>query len=72
MNQSPKFVNVKGAQESIPRNQLRQAYVASAVMVKQSVGARNRVGIGFSCRPTRLHRLDELIPWNRFLGSLKV
>ena len=34
--------------------------------------ARNRVGIGFSYRPTRLHRLAELIPWNRFLGYLKV
>jgi hypothetical protein len=36
------------------------------------MGARNRVGIGFSYRPTRLHRLAELIPWNRFLGSFKV
>jgi hypothetical protein len=34
--------------------------------------ARNRVGIGLSYRPVRLHRLAELIPWNRFLGSLKV
>ncbi len=25
-----------------------------------------------TCRPTRLHRLAELIPWNRFLGSLNV
>ncbi len=25
-----------------------------------------------SYRPARLHRLAELIPWNRFLGSLKV
>jgi hypothetical protein len=33
--------------------------------------ARNRVGIGFSYQPARLHRLAELIPWNRFLGSLK-
>jgi hypothetical protein len=39
---------------------------------KQSIGARNRVGIGLSYRPARLHRLAELIPWNRFLGSLKV
>ncbi len=30
--------------------------------------SRNR----FSYRPTGLHRLAELIPWNRFLGSLKV
>ncbi len=39
---------------------------------KQSMGARNRVGIGLSYRPARLHRLAELIPWNRLLGSLKV
>ncbi len=25
-----------------------------------------------SYRPVRLHRLAESIPWNRFLGSLKV
>ncbi len=39
---------------------------------KQSMGARNRIGIGLSYRPDRLHRLAELIPWNRFLGSFKV
>jgi len=39
---------------------------------KQSMGARNRVGIGLSYRPARLHRLAELIPWNRFLGSINV
>jgi hypothetical protein len=32
--------------------------------------ARNRVGIGLSYRHTRLHRLAEFIPWNRFLGSM--
>jgi hypothetical protein len=31
--------------------------------------ARNRVGIGLSYRPARLHRLAESIPW--FLKSLK-
>ncbi len=35
-------------------------------------GTRNRVGIGLSYRPTRLHSLVELLPWNRFLGCLKV
>jgi hypothetical protein len=45
---------------------------ASAGIFKQSMGARNRVGIGLSYRPARLLRLAELIPWNRFLGSLKV
>jgi hypothetical protein len=44
----------------------------SAGIFKQSMGARNRVEIGLLYRPTRLHRLAELIPWNRFLGSLKV
>jgi hypothetical protein len=36
------------------------------------MGARNRVGIGLSYRPARLHRPAELISWNRFLGTLKV
>jgi hypothetical protein len=35
-------------------------------------GARNRVGIGLSYRPARLHRLAEFIPWNRFLVSVNV
>jgi hypothetical protein len=39
---------------------------------KHSMGARNRVGIGLSYRPARLHRLAELMPWNPGLlkGSL--
>ncbi len=50
------------------------AYVkqSCAGILKQFMGARNQVLIGLSCRPARLHRLAELIPWNRFLGSLKV
>ncbi len=36
------------------------------------MGAKNRVRIGLSYRPARLHRLAEAIPWNRFLGSVKV
>jgi hypothetical protein len=59
-----------------------------AGIFKQSMGARNRVGIGLSYRPARLHsflgidpglhkRLEiraqaTQVPWNRFLGSLKV
>jgi hypothetical protein len=39
---------------------------------KQYMGARNRAGIGLSYWPARLHSLVELVPWNRFLGSLKV
>ncbi len=27
-------------------------------------GARNRVGMGLSYWPARLHRLAEMIPWN--------
>jgi hypothetical protein len=34
------------------------------------MGAKNRVGIGLSYRPARLHRLAEFILWNRFLGSI--
>ncbi len=44
----------------------------SAGIFKQSMGARNRVGIGLSYRLARLHSLAELVPWNRFLGSVKV
>ncbi len=43
-----------------------------AGIFKQSMGARNRVGIGLSYWPARLHGLAELVPWNRFLCSLKV
>jgi hypothetical protein len=46
--------------------------VNCAGIFKQSMGARNRAEIGLSYRPARLHSLAELIPWNRFLGSLKV
>ncbi len=38
---------------------------------KQSLGARNRVGIGLSNRPARLHRLAELISLESSLGLLK-
>ncbi len=44
--------------------------IASAGIFKQSKGARNRVGIGFSYRAARLvrlHSLAELVPSNRFL-----
>ncbi len=33
-------------------------------------GARNRVRIELSYRPAGLQRMAELIPWNRFLGSI--
>jgi hypothetical protein len=47
-------------------------FTTYAGIFEQSMGARNQVGIGFSCRPARLHRLAESIPWNRFLGSIEV
>jgi hypothetical protein len=34
------------------------------------VGARNRVGIGLSYRPAKLHKLAEFNPWNRFLAFI--
>jgi hypothetical protein len=40
--------------------------VACAEIFKQSMGARNRLGIGLSYRPARLHSLAVLI-----LGLLK-
>jgi len=43
-----------------------------ARIFKQSMGARNRVRIGLSYRPARLHRLAELMPWNRSLSALKL
>jgi hypothetical protein len=43
-----------------------------AGIFKQSLGARNREEIGLLYQPARLRRLEELMPWNRFLGSLKV
>jgi hypothetical protein len=47
------------------------AYASRAGILKQSMGARNRVGRRLSYRPARLYRLAELNPWNRFLESLK-
>ncbi len=40
--------------------------------VLEFLNNRNRVGIGLSYRSARLHTLAELVPRNRFLGSLKV
>ncbi len=39
-----------------------------AGILEQSMGARNRVGIGLLYRPARLHRLAELISLNRYIG----
>jgi hypothetical protein len=46
--------------------------VCRAGILEQFVGARKREGIWLSYRPARLHRLAESIPWDRFLGCIKV
>jgi hypothetical protein len=38
--------------------------VYRAGIFEESIGARNRGGIGLLYRPARLHRLAEFIPWN--------
>ncbi len=45
---------------------------SSSGILEQSMGARNRVGIGLPYRPARLHRLAQSIPCNRFLVFLQV
>jgi hypothetical protein len=49
---------------------MKKYAILSAGILKQSMGARNRVGIGFSYWPARLHRLAESIPG--LLKSLKI
>jgi hypothetical protein len=44
----------------------------AGIFNKHSMGPRNRVERGLLYRPARLHRLVKLIPWNRFLHSIKV
>jgi hypothetical protein len=56
--------------KSIKEKAIKQKTCAG--IFKQSMGARNRERIGLSYLPVRLHRLAELIPWNRFLDSLMV
>ncbi len=46
------------------------AFVMLCWNFRKYMGARNRVGIGLSYRPARLHRLAESIPG--FLKSLKI
>jgi hypothetical protein len=40
--------------------------------LKQSMGARNRVGKGLLYQRAGLHSLAEFIYWNQFLGSINV
>jgi hypothetical protein len=69
-------VGIETAYESRGRDRLMKVGVSfsetRAEIFKQSKRARNRVGIGLSYRPARLHRLAEFIPWNRFMGSMNV
>jgi hypothetical protein len=63
-------------QELIPRNFAPNHFplpllYSTVLEFKQSMGFRNRVGIGLAYRLARLQSLAELVPWNRFLGSLK-
>jgi hypothetical protein len=48
------------------------ALLFSDGIFKQSLGARNQVGIGLSYQPARRHSLVEFVPWNRFLGPFKL
>jgi hypothetical protein len=41
-------------------------FLSGAGIFKHSMGARNRVGIGLSYRPARLHRLAEFNLHKRF------
>jgi hypothetical protein len=50
----------------------RQQMCSNAGIFKQYMRDRNRVGRWLSYRPETLHRLTELIPWDWFMGSLKV
>jgi hypothetical protein len=45
--------------------------VPNAGIIKQSIGARNRVGIGLSYRPARLHSLAEFGSLESILRLLK-
>jgi hypothetical protein len=67
----PVFRNVYIAWRSSTTNRVSYRAVSAGIF-NQSMGARNRVGVGLSYQPARLHRLAEFIPWSRFLGSINV
>jgi hypothetical protein len=48
------------------QNAVKRVQEILAGIFKKSMGARNQGRIGISYRPARLHRLEELIPWNQF------
>ncbi len=56
---------------SVPSEKFSRGFTCAGIF-QQSMGARNRVGIGLSYRPARLHNLAELVPWKKsILGLLK-
>ncbi len=48
------------------------AYVACAGILNNLWGLETELEQGCRTGPARLYSLAELVPWNRFLGSLKV
>jgi hypothetical protein len=75
----PIFLNVYGAQESIPRKELRQPMYPELVFVDllRSPGINSQQGgpvrqLYLSFWPARLHRLAESVLRNRFPGSINV
>jgi hypothetical protein len=71
------FVYFFGGLERVLATSLLMSFIlyflkdVCAGILEQSMGAKNRIGIGFSYRPARLHRREKSFPWNRFLGSFK-
>ncbi len=59
-------------QSMVARNRVGIWLSYRAGIFKQSMGARNQVGIGLPYRPARVHRLEELISWNLFMGFIEV
>ncbi len=56
----------------IDSKEISPAYVAWAGIFKKSMGARNKVGIGLSCRPARRNSflgIDSWAPWIRALAG---
>ncbi len=54
------------------RSYLVLAPASRAGIFKHSMKAKNQVGIGLSYTGPPGYGVAELMPWNRFLGSLKV
>jgi hypothetical protein len=74
----PVFLNVCGAQESIPRKEFRQPMYLELVFVDllRSPGINSQQGgpvqLYLSYRPARLPRLAESVLQNRFPDSINV